>query len=513
MSKKDSNLIYRIRKITIDKGNPLYSYCETVTSLANNLHNVVRFRQRQVLTAVMKDSSEWTENESAIMDEITNAIPEMGSSYKIPTAKKSFLSYSFLDKLLKITKNPDYYAEGMPRQSAQQTIKACVSDMENFYKAVSSYKVNPGSFTGKPVLPGYSRKGARHTATLTNQDCVIRYSDENSLVKLPLTKLKLDIGYIESKAVLKEIKIIPNNNTFIMSVCLQYEHEQKLISDVPSRIVSIDFGVDNLMAVTNNCELPCILYKGGCLKSVNRLYNKKIAAIVSKQTINTTNKFIPTDEYYRITNYRNDYMNDVLHKTAKHFVLWCVENRIDTIVLGDNKLWKQDVHIGSVNNQNFVQIPHSLLKSMIKYLAEYHGIRIVHQEESYTSKASFLDFDDIPTYDPSEEKHYSFSGRRRPSSYKGIYKKDGFRGLYQSKDGTIINSDLNGSANILRKAFPSAFDDLINNSKNPVDFSNVIIIKHVDYEKAKLNKEVQLKKNISSKLKEKRKRRKLQNEV
>ena len=129
-------------------------------------------------------------------------------------------------------------------------------------------------------------------------------------------------------------------------------------------------------------------------------------------------------------------------KAGKSLIIWCVENRIDTIVIGSNPGWKQGSNMGRRSNQKFVQIPFDDLKRILKYQGERNGIRIVEQEEAYTSKASFIDHDDIPDLDGSKEA--VFSGTRTK------------RGLYRSKEGITINADLNGSANILRKAFPNA---------------------------------------------------------
>ena len=122
---------------------------------------------------------------------------------------------------------------------------------------------------------------------------------------------------------------------------------------------------------------------------------------------------------------------------------WCVENRIDTIIIGENRLWKQNVRLGKDNNRWFVQMPFDRLKNIIRYSGERLGIRVVFQEESYTSKASFLDQDDIPTYGTGERP--VFSGKRIR------------RGMYKSREGKKINADLNGAANILRKYKADAF--------------------------------------------------------
>lgn len=159
-----------------------------------------------------------------------------------------------------------------------------------------------------------------------------------------------------------------------------------------------------------------------------------------------------------------------MKKTGKQLIEWCAENRADTIVLGCNRYWKQESHIGHVNNQKFVQIPFSYLKNVIAWLAERKGIRVVEQEESYTSKASFLDRDFIPVYG-QEPEVFRFSGKRNP------------RGLYTSEEGIVTNADLQASANILRKAYPNAFIE-----GNEPEFRTIKVIRHPEYEQVRLNR-------------------------
>lgn len=249
---------------------------------------------------------------------------------------------------------------------------------------------------------------------------------------------------------LKDVTITLQNGRYLFCFKFEVDRELPKAKETPRRICAIDFGVDNLMAVTNNCGLTSILYKGGVMKSANQYYNKCIADIVSRQTLAIGKKFVPTEEYYAVTNKRNSQVDDCIKKYAKHFITWCVENCIDTVVMGVNRFWKQGSDMSRKNNQKFVQLPISKLRDTIQYLCEWNGICCVGQEESYTSKASFLDMDVIPVYgeeDPARE--FSFSGKRRPYWYHGEHKKDGVRGLYISADGTIVNSDLNGSVNIL----------------------------------------------------------------
>lgn len=484
-------LVYRNRQFHISKKHPLYGYCDTVTALCCNLENAVRFRQRQLLTVVKKAPADRSENENFILAEVMDAIPVMSKHYQVPSENRYAYGYEFYNSLLKVTGNPDYHAEGLPRQSAQQSIKKCVRDLNSYFASMKAYKKDKSAFTGVPKIPGYHRKGGHVTAIITNQDAVLKSTDRNNLryqLKLPLTKDTLAVGNISDGAKVKEVKITPDNGTYVIYLVLQQELPDVTFVETPKRIAAIDMGVDNLMAVTNNCNLKNLLYKGGVAKSVNQLYNKKIADIVSKQTLSSKEKFTPTEEYYAVTNQRNDALRDLFHKTAKHFLTWCVDNRIDTIVMGMNRFWKQECDIESDSaRQNFVQLPFNMLREYIKYLAEANGIRYIEQEESYTSKASFADRDYIPVYGKDDERA-SFSGIHGPKHYRGMHKKSGFHGIYQTKDGSFLNSDLNGSANILRKAFPDAF-------QMEPDFEKVCIIKHPDLEKAASLKKRQLEKH------------------
>ena len=144
---------------------------------------------------------------------------------------------------------------------------------------------------------------------------------------------------------------------------------------------------------------------------------------------------------------RERFFHDYFHKLSKYIISWCRENRIGTLVYGHTKLWKQDASIGKRNTQNFVQLPFMSFVGMLRYQCEREGIRLMEQEESYTSKASAVDGDPVPVYGLGHGETYRFSGTRVK------------RGLYRTGSGRTVNADLNGAANILRKAFPDAYAD------------------------------------------------------
>lgn len=481
--------MYSVLRFAIKQESAHYEYCNTITKAANNLRNAVLFRMRQVLTFVDKPQTQWTSNEKEIHDEIESTLSIMNrcaEKYKMPSSGKTFLNYGFMDALMKTTNNPDYFCKQLPRQSAQQIIKEVVSSMKSFYTALRSYNAEPDKFTGRPKLPGYSKSGGNHSVVLTNQDCVVYETSVGNEVcheiKLPFCRERFHIGKAPVNGKLKQASIVPSHGVFLLILVFE-DGQEPLVLKETSRICAIDMGVDNLAAITNNVGKPCLLFKGGIAKSINQWYNKRMAQVMSEQTSSTKTKFVMTPEADGICLKRNNQLNDLFHKTAKNIVQWCIDNNIDTIVIGKTKFWKQETNIGKKNNQNFVQIPFDILRRGITYRAERCGIKIVEQEESYTSAASFVDDDKIPVYGKNDNEAH-FSGKRIQ------------RGVYRNADGSKVNADLNASANILRKAFPDAFNCC------SVNFNDVVVIAHPDYEKVvKLRKQQFKNKKPASKAK------------
>lgn len=471
--------MYNVLNIQVSGGNALHSYLDETTKYVNNLYNAVLFRARQVMTFVQKPKEQWTENEKFVHDEMAKTLPLMDEKFAMPTKRRSVLSYRFLDALFKNSGNADYFCEKISRQTAQSAIKSVVRDMKSFREAAKAYKRNPQAFTGKLKPPHYGKKGGNHTLIFSNQDCVI-YPKENGKneLKFPGTKERLFLGDAPINGRLKQVTVKPTHGIFIVSIVLEGENKAAETQEpqTPSRICAIDLGVNNLAAITNNIGEECLLFKGGVIKSINQLYNKKMAKIQSAQTTGTADQFVMTDETRRLCLRRNNCVNDFLNKVAKRIIDWCVKNYIDTIVVGSNKMQKQSANMGKKNNQEFVQIPFFKFCQNLEYRAERVGIAFIRQEESYTSKASFVHMDYIPTYGADDEKS-CFSGSRVK------------RGLYRVAKGEYINADLNAGANILRKAFPAAFAGQF---AKP-DFRKVRVVKRPDYEKTAAMRKSQLK--------------------
>ena len=177
---------------------------------------------------------------------------------------------------------------------------------------------------------------------------------------------------------------------------------------------------------------------GKKLKSINQWYNKnnsRLQSIKDKQKIT-----VKTRQQSSLERKRNNKVNDYISKCARHIIDYCIDNNIGNIVIGYNPTLQKDSNIGRINNQNFVTIPFGKLKDKLEYLSEYYGICLIKQEESYTSKASFFDKDDIPSYNDDNPKEYSFSGVRVK------------RGLYKTSTNQYLNADINGALNILKKS-------------------------------------------------------------
>jgi len=256
------------------------------------------------------------------------------------------------------------------------------------------------------------------------------------------------------------------------------------------RIMAIDLGCTRVATVVDNLGGHPIAYSGGPAKEINNLYNKRIAELKREQSwcdprlaelqkkkqiyddaVKKKNYSVPgltdaewnewkyrsryTKRMKRITVNRNNQINAFFHRLSKNIVEDAKNRCIDVIVIGHNKMQKQKINIGDRNNQNFVQMPIFKLINQIRYKAELKGIIVIETSEEFTSKASYIDMDTIPDKEKTKKNSnghsdVKFSGRRgMPGNWKA-------RGIYTSKDGTLIHSDVNGAYNILRKAFPNA---------------------------------------------------------
>ena len=236
----------------------------------------------------------------------------------------------------------------------------------------------------------------------------------------------------------KEIRIIPKSNARFFEIQYIYEAECMQRNLNPSNALALDLGINNLVTAVSSKGKSFII-DGKKLKSINQWYNKentRLQSIKDKQRFGKKT----TNRQKTITRNRNNKVNDYMSKVARKIINYCILNDIGTLVVGYNETFQRNSNIGKANNQTFVNIPYGKLREKLEYLCELNGITYVKQEESYTSKASFWDKDEIPVYNDDNPKVYMFSGIR-------IH-----RGMYQCANGKRINADVNGALNILRKS-------------------------------------------------------------
>ena len=337
---------------------------------------------------------------------------------------KKYLSYPLIDKKFKNTNNIDY--KSLPAQTAQQTMRAVDSSFKSFFKLLNMK--NKGLYNKSINIPHYLKKDGYFTLFYTGQQLGKKLL--NGIIRLPLS----NIEFYSNKKNIKQVRFIPSNNYIIMEVI--YEVKESELKEDNNRYCGIDLGLNNLATVTSNVSEPYII-NGRPVKSINQYYNKKKAYLQSKLKDQKTSKRIQ-----RLTLKRNNKINDYFHKASSYIVNQLVSNSINTIIIGHNKDWKQDINIGSKNNQSFTSVPHTKLINQLKYKCKLVGINVIYREESYTSKSSFLDRDPIPNL---KDDKISFSGERIK------------RGLYRSGSGRLINADVNGSYNIMRKEVGDVF--------------------------------------------------------
>ena len=348
--------------------------------------------------------------------------------------KKKYLSYSENYKMLKNSENYKKLNSNM----AQQILKEVDGSFKSFFGLLKLAK--NGQYDNKKIkLPNYLDKDGFTTLVigfvrLKDGILIVPYSN---LFKKTHQEIKIKLPPVLKDKKIKEIRIIPKQHSRYFEIQYIYEVEEVQRELNKENALGIDLGINNLCTcVTNNGA--SFIIDGRKLKSINQYYNKvnaKLQSIKDKQKTSRT-----TLRQKRIARKRNNRINDYLSKVARIIVNYCLNNDIGKLVLGYNEDFQRKSNIGSINNQNFVNIPYGKLRDKLIYLCKLYGIEFKLQEESYTSKASFFDGDIIPVYDKENIQEYIFSGKRIK------------RGLYQTSKGYQLNADCNGALNILRKS-------------------------------------------------------------
>ena len=317
---------------------------------------------------------------------------------------------------------------------AQQTLRVVDFAFKSFFATVGKVK------GARP--PHYRKKGGLFTLIITGNSISI----QNGFLTVPQSltysqilnshRIRIKVPERLKDKKIKEVRIIPLYKGRAFKVAYCYEVETENLNLNRENALAIDIGLDNLATCVTNLGTSFIM-DGRGIKQINQNWNKRRAYL---QSILWKQGRYSSKLLERITLKRNNRVNDCLKKTTRYIINFCIANRIGTVICGYNTDFKRVMNLGKKNNQQFTQIPFGALRRQLKTLCERYGMNYIEQEESYTSKASFLDLDFLPIYDADNPQEYAFSGKRIK------------RGLYKSKSGRLINADVNGAANILRKS-------------------------------------------------------------
>lgn len=339
----------------------------------------------------------------------------------------------FTELYHKVSKTEAYYA--MPNTKvAKQIIRRIHKAWIGYNAAHKDWTKHPSKYLGEPKLPKYKHKEKGRYILVFPIETISKPYLRKGIVKLTPCPVELKTGLQQ----VVEVRVVPRSGCYVVEVVYEQQELEKTTGDI---VAGVDISLVNLVTLTTNLSgVKPLLIKGGALKSINTYYNKQKAKLQSELELKHKTK--TSHHLNSLTHKRNCRIDNYLHTTSKRVVDWCVANQVNLLIIGKNEGWKQSINIGKKNNQQFVNVPHAKLIDQIIYKATLAGVEVAITEESYPSQASFLHFDPIPRYG---DKKPNFSGKRVK------------RGLYKSNLGNL-NSDVNGSYNIIRKVKSNAFE-------------------------------------------------------
>lgn len=383
-----SDVLILCERHIVKQTNPIFSECDSLSFLAKNLYNSTLYYQRQSLFA------------------------------------SDFQNYYAVNREFTHTNQVDYRA--LPAKVSKQVQMLVDKTFKSYFALVK--KKNTENYSSKVKLPKYLAK-------VTGRYVVPYPKDALSLKVegyVKLSKTSITIKTCVPKESIQGARIVPKGNHYVIEILYKVA-SKPLRSELPERVAFVDPGLNNLMTITSNCFNP-ILVNGRPLKAINQLANKGLAKLKSKLSVQSLYMAPLLQSVY---SKRARRLTDMLHKITTQLVNHLDSYNIDTVIFGHNIGQKQDINLGKVTNQNFVQIPFTQLITQLQYKCQLKGIRFIVTEEAHTSKCSFLDKESI-------EHHAKYKGKRVK------------RGLFRTSKGILINADVNGSLNIGRKYLTKA---------------------------------------------------------
>lgn len=350
--------------------------------------------------------------------------------------EKQFLKYESNYHEMKNCENYKLLNSNM----AQQTLKDVNEMFKSFFALIKLAK--QGKYNFKYIkLPKYLPKNGYKNLIIgminIKDDMILTIPYSYTFRKKYETKIQIKVPKVLKNKKIKEIQIIPKFNARFFEIQYIYEIQEENLNLNTNNALAIDLGVNNLCTCATSTGKSFII-DGRKLKSINQFFNKqnaKLQSIKDKQNIKKQTK-----QQFLIFRKRKNRVDDYINKACRYIINYCLSNDIGTLVIGYNQSFQCKANLGKRNNQIFTQLPFGKIREKLEYLCKRYNINYILQEESYTSKASFFDNDELPIYNADNPQTYEFSGNRIK------------RGLYQTKDGYRFNADCNGALNILRKS-------------------------------------------------------------
>ena len=323
--------------------------------------------------------------------------------------------------------------------TSQQILRIVDRNFKSFFGLLKLK--SQGKYTEKIRMPHYKKENELMNITIQGRSARIRKGyvviglskTFRKKHQPPFKELKFKLPKNITVDKLQEVRILPILNGMEFDIEFVYKKEFEPISVDKNNYLSIDMGLDNFATCFNSNDGSSFIIDGRYIKSINRHYNKQKAyyqSILDRQNIKVSKKIL------NLSRKRYNKINNYFNLAVKYITDYAISNNIGSIVIGDFSDIKRDINIGKKNNQNFVSIPYGIFKRKLKSKCEQLGIEYYLQEESYTSKCSYLDNEPV-------KKHDTYKGKRIK------------RGLFKTSQGYLINADTNGSANILVKFLTS----------------------------------------------------------
>jgi len=407
---------YQVEQHQIKKGNPWWNYCETVCFASKNLFNTAQYSNRQ----------------SFIYGH-------------------GVISQASMDKLF----NSDANYKALPAKVSQLVLKQVADSWTSYFAALKAWKLDSSKFTGKPKAPGYLDADGRNLVKFNSQ-AISKTAFKKGFIAPSMSPIQVPVKPGLKLADIVEARLVPKVGCYVLEVVYDDGLEDWRLNH-QGLSAAIDIGIDNLATIVfSDPTIQPLAVNGKPLKAENQWFNKEVARLRSIIGFGTSQKI------QNVIRNRNNFVHSYLHQATAKIASELDDIGVVEVAIGKNPQWKTECNMGTKNNQSFVQIPHAKLISMLTYKLEKLGITVKEGEESYTSKASFLDWDIIPTWQPGKANQVKFSGNRIKTK------------KYRSQSGAVIHADVNGAFNIGRKVIPNSFGCL----KSIVERNSGCVVAH-----------------------------------